>query len=645
MLSSMRRLSKSKVGSSLLILFVLAIAASFAAGDVRNTLSGNLGFSGSALATVGSKKVTDQEMAKALEQRLTQVRQQNPEASYSALAGEFNAILSALIDRKTLEAFTEKFGFTLSKRLIDAEIAKIPNARGLDGRFSDAAYQQFLAQQRLTDGEVRTLINEMLMQRMILAPVASSSRIPVGVATPYANMLLEARQGELALVPVTAFTAGLNPTEPDLQRFYANNRGRYMVPEQRVLRMARIGPEQVASVAATDQQIEAAYKARSNEFAAREVRTLSQAVVPDQGKANQIAQRARGGATLAAAAAPAGLSAQDVAVGAKSRTEFAATAGNQVASAAFSAASGAVVGPIRSDLGWHVVKVESIRQEGGKSLAAVRGELAAAITADKKKSAVSDLATSVEDAVDGGANFQEAIARAKLSATETPLIMADGSSRSDPAYRLPAELAPALKAGFELAENEDPIIVTLAGDAGYALVVPARIVTAAPAPFAAVRDRVRTDWMAQQANARAKAAATAIAAKVANDISLADAVAQSGLKMPPVQQVASRRIELTQLGDRVPAPVQLLFSLGAGKSRMVADPQGRGFFIVKVSKIIPGNALSQPGIIANVQREFQEAVSQEYGQQFVNAMRKDVGIRRNDSAIAESRKRLTSSAN
>jgi len=76
---------------------------------------------------------------------------------------------------------------------------------------------------------------------------------------------------------------------------------------------------------------------------------------------------------------------------------------------------------------------------------------------------------------------------------------------------------------------------------------------------------------------------------------------------------------------------------------MIADPQGRGFYIVKVSKIIPGNALSQPGLIGTVQRDFQDPLSQEYGQQFVNAMRSEVGVRRNDSAIAASRKRLTAS--
>jgi peptidyl-prolyl cis-trans isomerase D len=643
MLSSMRRLSKSKVGSWMMILFVLAIAASFAAGDVRNVISGGFGLGGSNLVTVGSKKVTDQEMSKAMERRLAQVRQQNPEAGYSALAGDFNAILSSLIDTKTIAAFTEKFGFHLSPRLVGAEIAKLPGTQGLTGQFSESAYQQFLQQQRMTDAEVRALVSEVILQRLILAPVASASKVPVGMATPYANMLLESRQGEMALIPVAAFTAGLNPTDADLQNFYAANRARYMVPEQRVLRIAKIGPEQVASVAATDQEIASAYKARSSEYASRELRVLSQAIVQNQNVANQIAQRVRGGASMAAAAAPAGLSAQDVNIGPKARAEFSATAGEKVAAGVFSAASGAVVGPIQSDLGWHVVKVESIRQEGGKSLASVRNELATAISAEKRKAALSDFASDIEDEIAGGANFAEAIAKAKIAAIETPLIAADGTARGNPAYKLPADLAPAIKVGFELGDGDDPTIEPLGNDAGYVLVAPARIVAAAPAPFADVREWVKNDWIGQQAAARAKTVATAVAAKVARNITVADAISQAGVKLPAVQQVASRRLEISQMGNRVPAPVQLLFSLGQGKSRMIADPQGRGFYIVKVNKITPGNALSQPGIISSIQREFEEPVSQEYGQQFVNAMRKEVGVRRNDSAIAETRKRLTAS--
>lgn len=643
MIASVRRLTKSTIGSIILVLFVLAIVASFALGDIANVRSGNLGMSNSTLAKVGGQQITDRDLSRAMERRLTEVRQQNPEADYSTISGDFEPILTSLIDQSTLQAFADKYGFTLSKRLVDAEIANIPGTRGLDGKFSDQAYQSFLAQQRMTDQEVRLLISSSMLQRMLLTPIATNARVPVGFATPYASMLLEARQGDVAIVPVTVFRAGLKPTDTDLQRFYAANRNRYMLPEQRVLRFAKIGPEQVAGVAATDQEIAAYYNANQATYGAKEIRVISQAVVTDRNTADAIASRARGGASFVAAAAPAGLSAADISIGPQTRGEFASVAGNSVAAAAFAAPSGGIVGPLQSDLGWHVVKVDSVRREGGKPLATARSEIAAKLTADKRKEALTDLVTKVEDAIAGGSNFTEAVAQSKLPVTETPLITASGVARDNPGFRFPAELAPALKGGFEMTQDDDPVVETLANDAGYVLVAPARIVAAAPAPIASIRARVAEDWINQQASERARTVASVIAAKVARNVPMAKAVAEAGVSLPPVRPVGARRLDLSQLGNNVPAAIRMLFTLGAGKSRMVPDPQQRGFSIVKVNSIVPGNAMTQPLLIGRVQSEFQQAVSEEYAREFLAAVREAVGVRRNEGAIAAAKKRISGS--
>ena len=643
MLASFRRLSKSTVGSIVMVLFVMAILASFAIGDMANVGSGNFGLGSSTLVKVGNQQVTDHDMSRAMERRLTEVRQQNPEADYASIANDYDAILASLVDQRSLEAFADKYGLVLSKRLIDGEIAGIPGTRGLDGKFSDQAYLAFLAQQRMTDQEVRRLINGAMMQRMLLTPVASNARVPVGMATPYASMLLEARQGDVAMVPVAPFRAGLKPTDADLQRFYAANRGRYIVPEQRVLRIGRIGPQQVAAITATDQEIAAFYNANQGTYGAKDVRVISQAVVPDRNTANAIASRARGGSSFAAAAAPAGLSAADISVGPQTRGEFAALAGNAVAAAAFAAASGAVVGPVQSDLGWHVVKIDSVRREGGKALAAARGEIAAKLTAEKRKDALTDLVTGVEDAISEGSSYSEAAALAKIPVTETPLITATGTARDNNAFRLPAELAPALRSGFELTQDDEPVVEALANQEGYALVQPSRIVPAAPAPLAGIRAQVAEDWITRQASDRAKAVASAINAKAARGVPLAKAVAEAGVALPPVQPVGARRLDLSQMGANVPAPIRMLFSLGAGKSQIVADPRQRGFSIVKVNRIVPGNALNQPTLIGRVQNEFQEPISDEYAREFLAAVREAMGARRNEEAIAASRKRISGS--
>jgi peptidyl-prolyl cis-trans isomerase D len=93
----------------------------------------------------------------------------------------------------------------------------------------------------------------------------------------------------------------------------------------------------------------------------------------------------------------------------------------------------------------------------------------------------------------------------------------------------------------------------------------------------------------------------------------------------------------------VPAPLKLLFTLGEGKSQAIADPAGRGFYIVKVTKIVPGNATLQPGLITQMRTELQQAVTEDYARQFINAVRADMKAKRNESAIQAEKARITSS--
>jgi peptidyl-prolyl cis-trans isomerase D len=646
MLSFFRRVSKSRIGTWTMAAILFAILAGFGVADLSNFGTGNVGIGAmgsSTLARAGNQEVSEREVDEAMQRRLQDVRQQNPEADYASIAGDFDAILSALIDQRSIIAFADKYGFHLSKALIDAEIAQIPQVKGLNGKVSDQAYQAFLQQQKMTDAQVREIIAGGLLQRLMLTPVASNARLSVAMATPYASMMLESRKGDAVAIPIDPFKAGLKPTDAQVQQFYAANRNRYIIPEQRVLRFAAIGPEQVASVTASDQEITAEYNRNQAVYGAKEVRNLSQAVVPDQATANAIAQRAKGGASLAAAAAPAGANAAVTSLSSQTRQAYAGVAGEKVAGAVFSAPAGSVVGPLQSDFGWVVVKVESVKTEGGKSLAQARAEIAAKLTADKRRAAIEDIAAKLQDALDAGHSFTEAAAAAKVPVTTTPLIAGNGTAAGDPNFRLSPDYAPVLKEGFAVAPNDEPSIVALASKQGYVMVSPAQVVPAAPAPLAKIHDQVVSDWINDQARRRAAATALSIAAKASGGMPLAQAVKTAGIALPPVQPLAARRIQIAAQNGQVPGPLRLLFSLGQGKSRMVPDPGGRGFYVVKTTTIIPGNALLQPGLINQMRTELSQSVSEEYAQQFQAAVRAEMKARRNESAIAAEKARLLSS--
>lgn len=646
MLRTFRRISKTKFGSLIIAFPFLMILGGFALADLQNFGTGNIGFgmSDTTLATVGDESVSGQEMDDAMRLRLDAARQQNPNADYPSIAGEYNSVLKALISQHTLIAFANKIGFRISEPLIGAEIAKIPQTKGLNGQFSEDAYRAFLAQRRMTDAQVRSIITASLIDGLLVAPMSSNPRVSVGMATPFASMMLETREGQAALLPVELFAAGLKPSAQQIQAFYAANRGRYTIPEQRVIRYATISADSVGGATASAKEIEDYYKANAATYGGRELRDLSQVVTSDRKQADAIAARAKGGTALSAAAsAVAGAGAAVSELKGQTRQAYADVTSAQAAGAVFGAAQGAVIGPIQSEFGWTVVKVDAVNRVSGKSLESAREEIAAKLNADKRKLAIEDKVDQLQNAIDDGATFAEAAAGAKLAISSTPLITVAGTSVSDKAYRAPADLVPALRGSFEASPNDPPEVVTLPENRGYLLVSTGDIVPAAPPPLASIQARVAADWTASEGLKRAAAAARALSDKLNRGTAFDVALKQVGVDLPPLRPLAARRLEISSSQEAVPAAYQALFSIPQGKSKVVPATGSRGFAVVKVDKIVPGNALLQPGLITRVQGELQAATAEAYAEQFVAAAAKYLGVKTNDKAIADAKKRLTTS--
>lgn len=90
----------------------------------------------------------------------------------------------------------------------------------------------------------------------------------------------------------------------------------------------------------------------------------------------------------------------------------------------------------------------------------------------------------------------------------------------------------------------------------------------------------------------------------------------------------------------VPRALETLFALAPGKGKAVADDQGRGYGVVKVDKIVPGNATLQPGLVAQVRNELRAAISDAYAQEFLAGAGRMVGVERNAKSIAAYKKRI-----
>lgn len=642
MLSSFRRglMAKLMLGVLFLTLVAMVITGFGTGGGGLGDLGG---LRSGTVASVDGEKVTAERLNNETQRQFERLRREQPELDMAAFLsrGSMEEVLEQLLDLTAITVFGREQGLGVSRQMIDRDIAAVPAFHDLTGRFDDATFRRVLAQERLTEQELRDDLQSRLLQRQLVLPVAGSAYVPNAIAQQYASLLLEQRTGIVGAVPSSAMGAAQEPTAAELDSFYRTSQARYTIPERRVIRYAVFGPEQVAAATqATDAEIQAAYR-QNPAYAARETRSLSQVVLPNEAAARAFAQKVAGGTAFAAAAAQAGYGASDIALGVNTREALAGKSSPAVAAAVFGAAEGGTVGPIRSPFGWHVVRVDDVIVTAARPLAAVRGEIAAQIQQRKATNAISDLATRIEEAIGDGSSFEEIIAAQKLAVVETAPVTAAGAAPGNPDWKAPPELQPLLEGAFAVEPGDDPAVETVQENQRYALVAVTRAIPAAAPPLAQIRERVKADLLVRRASERARAVATAIVARINAGTAPAQAFAQAGVSLPPVQTLTATRRDIARQNAQVPPPMAMMFSLPRGKARLLPAPDGRGWFVVYLERIVPGDARREPGLIQAVRSQFAQILGDEYARQFTGAIRSSLEVKRNDEAVRKLKAELT----
>lgn len=642
MLGFFRRLVRSRLGVVFAFLLLLLIALAFALGDVTGLSMGGGATSAGSVARAGDSQIAAAELRRRAQGEVEAIRAENPTVDMTRYVGEggVEATLERLISSAAMEAYGLGQGMVIGKTLVDAQLASFPGLQGPTGRFDQARYESLLAQQRITDAQVRAQIAQQTMVQQLVMPTIGAGQVPAGVAVPYAALLLERRAGQIAFVPASAVARGAAPTDAEIQAWYRRNIARYSLPERRVARYARVAMDALkARSAPTDAEIARTYQADRAKYQPSERRTITQVTILDERAANALAARVKGGAAIAAAARAAGLEPRTV-----TRVDKAGYAGQSsgaAADAAFAASEGTVIGPVRAAIGFVVARVDKIEQVPGKTLAEARAEIAAALTERKTAEAMSQLQERIGTALDREASFSEIVADLKLTAEATPALTAVGIDPARPDAAPDRTLAPIVNAVFALADGDPPQIVQTAPDGSLALVALDRVVRAAPRPLAEVREAVVRDLEADRARLAARRAASGVVAALNRGTVLPAALAATKLSLPPVRSLDTTRAQLAANPRGAEAPLVLMFSMAAGTAKMLEAPDGKGWYVVKLDRIVPGDPRGQPRVVFATRADIGRVIGREYVQQFTTAVRRDVGVTKNDAAIAEVKAALT----
>ncbi|KTR84853.1 peptidylprolyl isomerase [Novosphingobium barchaimii] len=625
MLHFFRTIIKSKVGAIVAIAMLCLLALAFVAADV----SGNRGVGGASsgtIAKVGGESVTAADLNNGVNEALQRVRQQDPTLSMTGFVarGGLDIILNDLIDLKALFDFGKDNDIVAGDRLIDSELQR----------------QGALQPQAIPRDTVATR----LVARMLLAPAEYGAVMPAEMAWRYSQLLGESRTGTVVVLPSLAFAPQQAPGNAQLAAFYKSHTNAFIRPERRVIRYATFGPDAVKNVPApTDAEIAKRYDADKAQYAALERRAITQVVAPTEAAAKAIDAEVKAGKSLDASASEKGLAAAKL--GPLGKQELSAQSAPAVADAVFAAAKGQVV-TARSPLGWYVVRVEAVDTRPARSLAEVKTEIATTLATEKRRAAVTDYLTKIEEQFEGGSNLPEVAAKLGLQLQDTPPLTADGAVYQAPGQGVSPALKPILKTAFSMEENQPQVAEAEPGKTFIVYDVTS-VSPSAPAPMNEILGDVKLAYALDMGAANAKAEALKVQAALRKGEKVDAIVARIGKKLPQVERVGMSRPQLVQMqqaGRPVPPPIRLLFAMAKGSVKVQEAPGKRGWFVVVLDTIQPGAVDRKDPAIAAAQRGLGKASGTEYSEALRKAITANVGVTRNEAAIKALRDQLSGKA-
>jgi Parvulin-like peptidyl-prolyl isomerase len=295
-------------------------------------------------------------------------------------------VLDQFVEERLLKQRAERFGY----RVTDQELARRVMERPeflVDGKFSKDRYNALLAASGLTEvGWESQLHDALLIDQLRNAVIESAFVVPYELDRTYAIERQE-REIDYALIPAADFAGSTSITDEQVKKWYDENQQSYMLPETVNLQYVELTRAQAEStIEVTEPALKEYYEQVKERFTTQEERHGRHILIQagdgmDDAAAKKLAEeltaKAKAGADFAQLAKEnskdAGSAQQGGDLGMATHDVFVGPFGD----ALFSMTVGEIRGPVKSEFGYHVIKLEQIQPGHVKTFEEAHAELEA----------------------------------------------------------------------------------------------------------------------------------------------------------------------------------------------------------------------------------------------------------------------------
>lgn len=550
-----------KTGNLVVWILLLLLVVGLAGFGARN-----FGGSVNAIGKVGDEEISVEEYSRALQRAL---REQSDAQGRSITLAEAQAmgivaqVRASVIAAAAMDNEAGRMGLSVGDEAVRDQVLAVPAFQGVGGKFDREAYRYALEQNGLTETEFEAQIREETARSLLQGAVVAGVHAPRGYADTLYNFIAERRSYTFAQLGEEALDAPVAAPTPDqAQAYYDANEAAFTAPQTKRITYAWMTPDMIIdSVEVDEQMLRDLYEERLADYVIPERRLVERLVYGNMDDAEAAAARlASGAATFEALVEERGLTLEDIDLGDVTEAELGA-AGAPV----FALTEPGVAGPVMSDLGPALFRMNAVLAAQETSFEDARDELRAELAQDRARRVIADSVTDIDDRLAAGATVEELAQETDMQLGEIAYVpgLHDGIAAYD-AFR---EAADALQEGDfpEVVELEDGGIFAMRLD---------EVIAPRLRPFDEVSDDVTAGWQAEETARLLAGKAEALKARL-----------DAGEAFDSLGLTTETGAELTRGAVTPPAMAHQLFSMEKGQSSVVQS--GGDVYLVQLDAILP----------------------------------------------------------
>jgi peptidyl-prolyl cis-trans isomerase D len=626
---TMLQFIRSKAGTFVVRLLFVLLIASFGVWGIGDFLRQSP--ADATVIVVGGEKIAGDRVQAELRRNMERARQMfggTLDMEQARAMGLVDRTVEGIVTEALLDQEAKRLHIVIGDQQVLATITQEPMFKGLGGVFDRTTFMNILAANRMSEASYLALVRTDMRRNIIASAAGATSDTPKILTDTLYKIRDEKRVANWVFLPESGVTDIPAADDAALQAYYDKNNDSFSAPEYRgFTALVMQGADVAADVQITDDQIKDAYQQRLGDFTKPEKRHVLQIVLPDEKTAGEAETALANGQTLEDVAK--NIAKQDattIDLGTLTKTELP----QEIGDAAFAATQDEITQPVKSALGWHILKITGIEPGGVKSLDEVKKTIEADLRKEAEGDALYKLTNKVEDAIAAGAELGAIAQQFNLKPITIAAVDEGGKDPDGKIIAgLPIPAAPILKTVFETAAGQVSGVEEAAESAAFYVVKVDTDTPAALRPFDQVKDQVKAAWMKEQQAIKVAEQAKAMVDGVKIDVPLAKLAAERKLAVK-----TTKPFERTNSKNDVPLPPQLitsLFTMQPGGTANAAGNQGQ--YVAELKEIQPADPAADTNGVGQLAKQLDQEIKTEMLKELDTALRQRYPVEIRQAAL------------